>query len=149
MPSAPATSRHQWPFQAPKSDPPCIEHLPSRLCLSVLKHAVACKFRALMNMVISRQRFAIRLPSDPQSPTKPLPSANHSPCRAGIGLSAPSTCALQRAPMKKGTRRCLLIKQTDLRSEAVTQAQSNGLMINRFNTGWILTLKIDQTSIDS
>jgi len=49
----------------------------------------------------SGQRFAIRLPSDPQSPTEPLPLANHSPCRAGRGLSPPSRCALPGAPMKK------------------------------------------------
>ena len=49
----------------------------------------------------SSQRFAIRLPSDSQSPAKPLPSANCSPCRASRGLSPPSECALPGAPKKK------------------------------------------------
>ncbi len=48
----------------------------------------------------SGQRFAIRLPSDSQSPAKPLPSANSSPCRASRGLSPPSRCALPGAPQK-------------------------------------------------
>ncbi|MDE3023782.1 MAG: hypothetical protein KGI54_18355, partial [Pseudomonadota bacterium] len=46
----------------------------------------------------SGQRFAIRLPSDSQSPAKPLPSANSSPCRASRGLPPPSECALPGAP---------------------------------------------------
>jgi hypothetical protein len=33
-----------------------------------------------------------------------LPSAIHSPCRAGGGLSPPSKCALPGAPMKNATR---------------------------------------------
>ncbi|MDE3021545.1 MAG: hypothetical protein KGI54_06765, partial [Pseudomonadota bacterium] len=49
----------------------------------------------------SGQRFAIRLPSDSQSPAKPLPSANSSPCRASRGLPPPSECALPGAPKKQ------------------------------------------------
>lgn len=48
----------------------------------------------------SGQRFALQLPSDSQSPGKPLPSANSSPCRASRGLSPPSECALPGAPKK-------------------------------------------------
>ena len=48
----------------------------------------------------SGQRFAIGLPSDSQSPAKPLPLANSSPCRASRGLSPPSGCALLGAPKK-------------------------------------------------
>src|SRR5690606_15185951 len=38
--------------------------------------------------------LCFRLPSDPQSPGEPLPSANTSPCRVYRGLSPPSECAL-------------------------------------------------------
>ncbi|MDE3020387.1 MAG: hypothetical protein KGI54_00845, partial [Pseudomonadota bacterium] len=52
----------------------------------------------------SGQRFAIRLPSDSQSPAKPLPSANSSPCRASRGLPPPSECALPGAPKESPAR---------------------------------------------
>jgi len=45
----------------------------------------------------SGQRAAIKFPSDSQSPTTPLPSANTSPCRVCRGLSPPSKCALPGA----------------------------------------------------
>jgi hypothetical protein len=44
--------------------------------------------------------IAVRLPSDSQSPAKPLPLANASPRRVGRGLSPPNKCALPGAPKK-------------------------------------------------
>ena len=44
-----------------------------------------------------RPAFCLGLPSDSQSPTTPLPSANTSPCRVCRGLSPPSKCALPGA----------------------------------------------------
>src|SRR5205807_7152038 len=85
---------------------PGIAHAPSRLCLSDLRRAVPCKYRALHLLACSPQCVALirflfvrpalcfRLPPDPQSPREPLPSANPSPCRVGTGLSPASTCAL-------------------------------------------------------
>ncbi|MDE3022217.1 MAG: hypothetical protein KGI54_10190, partial [Pseudomonadota bacterium] len=61
----------------------------------------------------SGQRFAIRLPSDSQSPAKPLPSANSSPCRASRGLPPPSECALPGAPRKKPAGRRVKIKRVE------------------------------------
>ncbi|WP_216227841.1 hypothetical protein, partial [Polynucleobacter sp. UK-Gri1-W3] len=43
------------------------------------------------------------LPSDLQSPTKPLPLANTSPYRVCRGLSPPSKCTLPGAPKEKAT----------------------------------------------
>ena len=76
---------------------------PSRLCLSDLRRPASVQIsgfdefghltpvrRLLSTSCSSGQRFAIRLPSDSQSPAKPLPSANSSPCRASGGLSPPS-----------------------------------------------------------
>jgi hypothetical protein len=53
----------------------------------------------------SGQRFAIGLPSDSQSPAKPLPSANTSPCRVCRGLPPPSRCALPGAQKRGAARR--------------------------------------------
>src|SRR5690606_7353065 len=57
----------------------------------------------------SGQRFALRLPSDSQSPAKPLPSANSSPCRASKGLAPSSECALPGAPKKHAPNRGMLL----------------------------------------
>ena len=46
--------------------------------------------------------LCLRLPSDSQSPTKPLPLANTSPCGASRGLSPPSRYALPAAPKEHG-----------------------------------------------
>ncbi len=47
-----------------------------------------------------RPALCLGLPSDSQSPTTPLPSANTSPCRVCRGLSPPSKCALPGAQVK-------------------------------------------------
>ncbi len=104
---------------APVASPPAhnqispgIAHPLSRLCLSDLRCIVPDKYRASTISAVcpqcnassasctSGQRFAIRLPSDSQSPAKPLPSANSSPCRASTGLPPASRCALPGAPKK-------------------------------------------------
>ena len=65
--------------------------------------------RLVSSSCSSGQRFAIGLPSDSQSPAKPLPLANSSPCRASRGLSPPSRCALPGAPKKRHRdHRCLV-----------------------------------------
>ena len=60
--------------------------------------------RLVSSSCSSGQRFAIGLPSDSQSPAKPLPLANSSPCRASRGLSPPSRCALPGAPQKNAAQ---------------------------------------------
>lgn len=110
----PATSR--WAVAsslAHGQTSPGIAHPLSRLCPSDLRRIVPDKYRALTIMAAlpqcnassascaSGQRFANRLPSDSQSPAKPLPSANSSPCRASKGLAPSSGCAMPGAPRKK------------------------------------------------
>jgi len=48
-----------------------------------------------------RPAFCLGLPSDSQSPAKPLPLASTSPCRVCRGLSPLSKCALPGRTMKK------------------------------------------------
>ena len=49
-----------------------------------------------------RPALCLGLPSDSQSPAKPLPLANTSPCRVCRGLAPPSECALPGARKKRG-----------------------------------------------
>ncbi len=53
-----------------------------------------------------RPALCLGLPSDSQSPTTPLPSANTSPCRVCRGLSPPSKCALPGARVENRLFAC-------------------------------------------
>src|SRR5690606_20847557 len=103
------------PFQARGEISPGMTHLPSRLCLSDLRHVV-CASTGLwqfwlphpnvsprIRFLFVRPAFCFRLPPDVQSPETPLPSANPSPCRVDRGLTPPSRCALPGAPKKEAS----------------------------------------------
>ena len=92
---------------------PGIAHPPSRLCASDLRRCLPYTYRALhllaclprnaasIRFLFVAPALCFRLPSDPQSPRTPLPSANTSPCRVCRGLAPPSECALPGAPKKR------------------------------------------------
>jgi hypothetical protein len=96
---------------------PGIAHPPSRLCASDLRHHAPYMYRALhflaclphgaasIRFLFVAPALCFRLPSDSQSPGKPLPSANTCPCRPCKGLSPPSECALPGAQKKGPVRR--------------------------------------------
>ena len=104
-------------FQPQGEISPGMTHLPSRLCLSDLRHVVRAStglwpFRLphpnvspRIRFLFVRPAFCFQLPPDAESPEAPLPSANSSPCWVSRGLSPPSRCALPGAPKKsRGTR---------------------------------------------
>lgn len=86
-----------------------------------------CRFRTAYPARPPRIRFLfvrpaiyLGLPSDPQSPAKPLPLASTSPCRVCRGLAPLSGCALPGAPIKRPSkgdqslvRQALLVDQID------------------------------------
>ena len=86
----------------------------------------------------SGPRFAIGLPSDSQSPAKPLPLANSSPCRVSRGLSPPSKCALPGARRKRAPRLigCPLIYEYILTKQTVWVNRRSSFRQSSSWQGW-------------
>ena len=101
------------PFQARGEISPGITHLPSRLCLSDIRHVVRAStglwqfwlphpnVPPRIRFLFVRPAFCLGLPPDVRSPETHSPLANSSPCRVSRGLSPPSRCALPGAPKKE------------------------------------------------
>jgi hypothetical protein len=109
---------------------PGMTHPPSRLCPSDLRRVVPCKYwiwpfslprpnaSPHIRFLFVRPALCLGLPSDSQSPAKPLPLANTSPCRVCRGLSPPSECALPGARKKGRPARVSLSDPAHSESEA-------------------------------